>query len=169
MIVLKLVEEANWNRDKGAFNSRGTPRFHVPLSVSIFAKEMDFFTKRTKPASSVQTAPPKKRPTPVLGSILISNTAYTPSYSLPFIDLCACLDQIEATTKRLQIIDILTEFFTGIMQHSDMSETDKVGDLIRTAYLCLSRVYLVFLCLMLHLFSWDQIMRESNWGSGTNS
>ena len=50
-----------------------------------------------------------------------------------FAELCRVLEAVEATTKRLVIIDILTEFFARLMrQHRD--------DLVPAVYLCLCRV-----------------------------
>lgn len=52
-----------------------------------------------------------------------------------FEELCHVFEQIEATTKRLVINDILTEFFVKMMkEHSE--------ELVPIIYLCLCRVNL---------------------------
>lgn len=50
-----------------------------------------------------------------------------------FSVVCQIFEQIEATTKRLEINDILVEFFVRVMrEHPD--------DLVLIVHLCLSRV-----------------------------
>jgi hypothetical protein len=50
-----------------------------------------------------------------------------------FEELCKVFEKIEATTKRLEINEILTAFFVRIM-------TDNPQDLTTIVHLCLSRV-----------------------------
>ena len=50
-----------------------------------------------------------------------------------FEELCQVFDRIEATTKRLVINDILTEFFVKVMK-------DHPDELVPVIYLCLCRV-----------------------------
>jgi len=52
---------------------------------------------------------------------------------LGFGDLCEILEKIEATTKRLEITEILVEFFDLLMKKYPK-------DLLAVVYLCLSRV-----------------------------
>ena len=50
-----------------------------------------------------------------------------------FEDLCEVFDKIEATTKRLIINDILTDFFVKMMN-------DHPDELVACIYLCLCKV-----------------------------
>lgn len=50
-----------------------------------------------------------------------------------FEELCGIFEQIEATTKRLIINDILVDFFVKMMK-------DHPAELVPVVYLCLCRV-----------------------------
>ena len=50
-----------------------------------------------------------------------------------FEEICGIFEQIEATTKRLIINDILVEFFVKMMK-------DHPAELVPVVYLCLCRV-----------------------------
>lgn len=68
-----------------------------------------------------------------------------------FSELCSVLERIEATTKRLEINDILTAYFVMIMrEHPD--------DLLTIVHLCLSRVPKQVM-IMINRNSWDRPMR----------
>lgn len=51
-----------------------------------------------------------------------------------FKDLCATFQLIEATTKRLEITDILTKFLVQVIKKSNQS------DLLSVIYLCINRL-----------------------------
>lgn len=94
--------------------------------------------------------------------------------SMPFSNLCDVLDKIEATTKRLEINDLLTDFFVKTMQDTEMDKESKCQDLVKIVYLCLSRVLhplIIFYTTNepLHASSWDQITRAWSLGSASNS
>ncbi|RKP05087.1 ATP-dependent DNA ligase, partial [Thamnocephalis sphaerospora] len=53
--------------------------------------------------------------------------------SVPYANLCATFAKIEATTKRLEIIDILVHFLRQVMKYSP-------AYLLQTVYLCVNRL-----------------------------
>ncbi|KAJ1910632.1 ATP-dependent DNA ligase Cdc17, partial [Tieghemiomyces parasiticus] len=52
---------------------------------------------------------------------------------VPYAALCYMFEQVEATTKRLLIIDILTHFFRRVITHAPQ-------DLVQCVYLCINRL-----------------------------
>lgn len=56
-----------------------------------------------------------------------------PHVSLAYYGLCQTFEKIEATTKRLEILKYLTEYYVQVIQESPM-------ELVECVYLCLNRV-----------------------------
>lgn len=55
--------------------------------------------------------------------------------NVAFMELCRIFEKIEATTKRLEINEILTNFFVHLIKKHP-------SDLVTVVHLCLSRVHL---------------------------
>jgi hypothetical protein len=55
--------------------------------------------------------------------------------SLAYYGLCQTFEKIEATTKRLEILKYLTEYYVQVIKDSPM-------ELVECVYLCLNRVCL---------------------------
>ena len=59
--------------------------------------------------------------------------------SVPYAALVATFEKIEATSKRLEILSILTQFLLVVAQR-DTATTAKDSNLLRVVYLCINRV-----------------------------
>jgi hypothetical protein len=58
---------------------------------------------------------------------------------VPYAALVSTFEKIEATTKRLEILEILTQFFLVVVKR-DISTTAKDSNLLKVVYLCINRV-----------------------------
>jgi len=60
-------------------------------------------------------------------------SAWKADTPVPYKKLCEAFAEIEATTKRLAILDILTSFFREVIEH-------RPSELLQTVYLCINRL-----------------------------
>jgi len=63
------------------------------------------------------------------------------TFSVPYAALVSTFEKIEATTKRLEILNILTQFLLVVAKR-DTSTTIKDSNLLKVVYLCINRVSL---------------------------
>lgn len=61
------------------------------------------------------------------------------TYSVPYAALTATFEKIEATTKRLEILQILTQFLLVVAER-DTATDAKSSNLLKVVYLCINRV-----------------------------
>lgn len=61
---------------------------------------------------------------------------------VPYAALVSTFERIEATTKRLEILQILTQFFL-VVAKKDTAIEAKDSNLLKVVYLCINRVCLV--------------------------
>ncbi|KAJ1981244.1 ATP-dependent DNA ligase Cdc17 [Dimargaris xerosporica] len=87
--------------------------------------------KKTKGASSAaQKAPDPSYTTP---DEVLATFAELITDTVPYAALCYMFEQVEATTKRLLILDMLTQFFYRVITHAPQ-------DLLHCVYLCINRL-----------------------------
>lgn len=58
---------------------------------------------------------------------------------MPYAALVSTFEKIEATTKRLEILNILTQFLLVVAKR-DKATDAKNSNLLRVVYLCINRV-----------------------------
>lgn len=58
---------------------------------------------------------------------------------MPYAALVSTFEKIEATTKRLEILAILTQFLLVVARRDTATDT-KGSNLLKTVYLCINRV-----------------------------
>lgn len=58
---------------------------------------------------------------------------------VPYGALVSAFEKIEATTKRLEILQILTQFLLVVAKRDTATET-KNSNLLKVVYLCINRV-----------------------------
>lgn len=59
--------------------------------------------------------------------------------SVPYAALVSTFEKIEATTKRLEILNLLTQFLLVVAKR-DTAKDAKSSNLLKTVYLCNNRV-----------------------------
>lgn len=67
------------------------------------------------------------------------------TFSVPYAALVSTFEKIEATTKRLEILQILTQFFLVVAKRDTKCEA-KDSNLLKVVYLCINRVRPLPLC-----------------------
>jgi len=68
--------------------------------------------------------------------------AYRPrlqGHRVPYAALISTFEKIEATTKRLEILEILTQFLLVVAKRDTASEA-RDSNLLKVVYLCINRV-----------------------------
>jgi DNA ligase-1 len=58
---------------------------------------------------------------------------------VPYAALVATFEKIEATTKRLEILSLLTQFFLVVAKRDTVTDV-KGSNLLKVVYLCINRV-----------------------------
>ncbi|TPX71164.1 hypothetical protein SpCBS45565_g01352 [Spizellomyces sp. 'palustris'] len=105
---------------------------HTPEADASDAAEMDTAEEEADDAEKVAKATAKMVTTGSLTS-KAESLAWKKGSPIPYAALCKTFEQIESTTKRLQILAFLTAFFKDVIQLSPR-------DLVACIYLCLNRI-----------------------------
>lgn len=66
-------------------------------------------------------------------------SAYSYTRSVPYAALVSAFEKIEATTKRLEILQILTQFLLAVARRETATDA-KTSNLLKVVYLCINRV-----------------------------
>ena len=83
---------------------------------------------------------------------------------VPYAALVSTFERIEATTKRLEILNILTQFLLVVAKR-DTSTEAKDSSLLKVVYLCINRVSVLIIKTESTHRSFVQTISVSSWAS----
>ena len=97
---------------------------HPINSREFFVKRprLDKSDNKSETLTTIQKSEPSEITEFVQVKETVANNSIVRSTSVLFSELCNVFEQIEATTKRLIIAEILKKFFTSVMQHHKSTE-----------------------------------------------
>ncbi|KAK4685375.1 DNA ligase 1, partial [Tremellales sp. Uapishka_1] len=72
-------------------------------------------------------------------SVPVADKGWKDGEPVPYAALVSTFEKIEATTKRLEILEILTQFFL-VVARRDTTPTAKDSNLLKVVYLCINRL-----------------------------
>lgn len=102
-----------------------SPRKSTTTAATAAAKPFTSNPSSSSPSSSTDNAPTKDD--------LLQNGMWAEGKQVPYSALCAVFEKIEATSKRLEITELLVQFFRQVILRSPEC-------MVMAVYLCLNKV-----------------------------